>query len=83
MAASNHPLEHKQGVVMIFMQSADCVVSDSRELKEVKEHIRNALRMNGYPDRVMDRLDSPKNQDLVEEEVEEGSMKKMLSILTP
>ena len=37
------------------MHRADNVVSDSRELKEENEHIRNALTTNGYPDCIMSR----------------------------
>ena len=41
--------------------------------------------MNGYPDWIIDRVDSVKLQDWVEEEVEEKlvDMEEKLSMLTP
>ena len=71
---SNRPLEDKQDVVRTLMHMAESVVSDRRELKEEKEHIRNALSMNGYLDWIIDRADSPKPQDQLEEEVEENKL---------
>ena len=47
---SNHPLEHKRGVINTLMNRADIVVSDDQERKEEKEHIRSVLEVNGYPD---------------------------------
>ena len=53
------------------MHRVENVVSDSRELKEEKDHIRNALSMNGYLDWIRERADIPKPQHQVEEEVVE------------
>ena len=60
---SNHPLEHKKGVVRTLMNRADRLVSDETELRREKDHIRKALQVNGYPDwmladdRMSDQLD--------------------------
>ena len=54
---SNHPLEHKIGVVRTLMNRAEAVVSDQEDLREEKQHIRNALRMNGYPKWALDKGD--------------------------
>ena len=50
---SNHPLEHKRGVVNTLMHRADIVVSDDQERKEEKQHITSVLGVNGYPDWVV------------------------------
>ena len=51
---SNHPLEHKRGVVRTLVNRAESIVSKEEELKEEKHHIREALRLNGYPDWIID-----------------------------
>ena len=45
---SNHPLEHKKGVVRTLMNRADRLVSDETELQREKDHTRKALQVNGY-----------------------------------
>ena len=47
---SNHPLEHKKGVVRTLMNRVDRMVSDETELWREKVHIRKALQVNGYLD---------------------------------
>ena len=47
---SNHPLEHKMGVVRTLMHRADSVVTDPEDLAKEKDHLRRALGVNGYPD---------------------------------
>ena len=47
---SNHPLEHKRGVVNTLMNQADIVVGNDQERIEEKEYIRSVLEINGYPD---------------------------------
>ena len=51
---SNHPLEHKRGVVRTLLHRAEMVVSDQEDKEQEKGHIRQALKMNGYPDWVVD-----------------------------
>ena len=46
---SNHPLEHKRGVVNTLMYRADMVVSEPAEREKEKGHIKDALSVNGYP----------------------------------
>ena len=48
--SSNHPVEHKRGVVKTLKHRADTVVSDMEERRQELDHIRGALRVNGYPD---------------------------------
>ena len=52
--ASNHTLEHKQGVMRTLMHKAESIVGDSRTLKDVKEHVRNVLVMNDYAVWILD-----------------------------
>ena len=47
---SNHPLEHKTGVVRTLVNRTESIVSNKQEMKEEKHHITKALRLNGYPD---------------------------------
>ena len=47
---SNHPLEHKRGVVRTLTLRAKSIVSDLGERKKELEHVRKALGYNGYPD---------------------------------
>lgn len=47
---SNHPLEHKLGVVKTLHHRADCVVTDQCDLISEREHINTALKACGYPD---------------------------------
>ena len=46
---SNHPLEHKRGVVRTLMHRVDTIVSDSEDQAKENEHIKEALSFNGYP----------------------------------
>ncbi len=46
----NHPLENKQGVGKTLLHHATMIVSDPMELQKEKDHIKNALHLNGYPD---------------------------------
>ena len=47
---SNHPLEHRKGDVRTLMNRADRLVSEKTELEKEKDHIRKALKVNGYLD---------------------------------
>ncbi|MCG8430833.1 MAG: hypothetical protein MJA29_06655, partial [Candidatus Omnitrophica bacterium] len=46
---SNHPLEHKKGVVRTLTHRAEAIVSDPRDKQAELEHVRTALSYNGYP----------------------------------
>ena len=47
---SNHPLEHKRGVLRTLTHRAESVVSDPQERSKELEHISNVLSVNGYPE---------------------------------
>ena len=47
---SNHPLEHKRGVVRTLTHRAKTVVSDLEERKKELEHVGRALGYNEYPE---------------------------------
>ena len=69
--SSNHPLEHKRGVVKTLVHRADTVVSDLDERKKELDHIRGALRVNGYPDWMLG--ESREEVKEKEQTVEEGA----------
>ena len=47
---SNHPLEHRRGVLRILTHRARSIVSDLGERTKELKHIREALGHNGYPE---------------------------------
>ena len=47
---SNHPLEHKRGVMRTLMNRIDILVSEETELGRGNDHIRKALKVNRYLD---------------------------------
>ena len=49
---SNHPLEHKRGVVRTLLHRAESVVSDEQERQEEQERINKVLGVNGITDRM-------------------------------
>ena len=65
---SNHPLEHKRGVVKTLMYRANNIVSDLGDRIKEREHIRQALKTNGYPEWFLDRVESHEKEE--EEEAE-------------
>ncbi|XP_068704695.1 uncharacterized protein [Montipora foliosa] len=46
---SNHPLEHKRGVVRTLAHRAESIVSDPKDREGKIDHVRTALSYNGYP----------------------------------
>ena len=46
---SNHPQEHKRGVVKTLMHRADSIVSDDCEREAEKTYIKKVLTYNDYP----------------------------------
>ena len=50
---SNHPLEHKRGVVKTLVYRAWTVVSEREDRREELEHLRGARKCNGYPDWIL------------------------------
>ena len=58
---SNHPLEHKRGVVKTSAYRARKVVSERKDRREELEHLRGALKCNGYPDWILWDLKNENN----------------------
>ena len=58
---SNHPLEHKLGVVRTLHHRADCVVTEEADLTSEREHIDNALKACGYPDWSLEKAKTKRN----------------------
>ena len=50
MDQSNHPVEHKRGVVKTLAYRARTVVSEREDRREELEHLRGVLKCNGNPD---------------------------------
>ncbi|XP_074656696.1 uncharacterized protein LOC141909911 [Tubulanus polymorphus] len=53
---SNHPLEHKRGVVKTLLHRADTIVSDDSERQSEKQHIKEVLSWNDYPNWVFNKV---------------------------
>ena len=58
---SNHPLEHKRGVIRTLMNRAECIVTTQEELHKEKAHITKVLKVNGYPNWLLKER-NPKHQ---------------------
>ena len=58
---SNHPLEHKRGVVKTLAYRARTVVSEREDRREELEHLRGALKCTGYPDWILRDLKNENN----------------------
>ena len=50
---SNHPLEHKRGVVKTLAYRAKTVVSEREDRRKELKYLRGALKCNGYPDWIL------------------------------
>ena len=46
---SNHPLEHKRGLVRTLTHRAETIVSDPEDRERELDHVLTALSHNGYP----------------------------------
>ena len=66
---SNHPLEHMRGVVKTLAHRAKTVVSEREDRRKELEHLRGALKCNGYPEWILRDLKEENNSDS-EKEVE-------------
>ena len=65
---SNHPLEHKRGVVKTLAYRAKPVVSEREDRRKELEHLRGVLKCNGYPDWIL--------RELKENNSDEGKVKR-------
>ena len=48
--SSNHPLQHKQSVARTLLHRAEKYITDDEDCMDEINHVRNALRVNGYED---------------------------------
>ena len=46
---SNHPLTHKRSVVKTLFKRTEMITEETEKKKEI-DHVKNALRSNGYPE---------------------------------
>ncbi|XP_072048573.1 uncharacterized protein [Amphiura filiformis] len=65
---SNHPVQHKLGVIQTLYHRADCIVTNPEDKEEEKSHINAALENCGYPNWAFDRAVKP-NKDKDTEKV--------------
>ena len=56
---SSHPLEHKRGLVKTLMHRMDTVLRDERDKVKEKSLVKHALKMNGYPDWLINSIPLP------------------------
>ena len=66
---SNHPLEHKRGVVKTLAYREKTVVSEREDRRKELDHLRGALKCNGYPEWILRDLREENNSES-EKEVE-------------
>ena len=62
---SNHPLQHKRGVVRTLLHRADHVVTEEEDKEKEKEHVRQALAKCGYPRWMLHTEAKPGTEDNV------------------
>jgi hypothetical protein len=58
--SSNHPLEHKFGVINTLFHRADTVISNPQAIVEEKQHVTQALSKCGYPQWAFNKINKPK-----------------------
>nr|XP_054774799.1 uncharacterized protein LOC129282974 [Lytechinus pictus] len=56
--SSNHPLEHKLGVIKTLFHRAEAVITDPVTVSEEKAHVKRALSKCGYPSWVFNKIDN-------------------------
>ena len=60
---SNHPLEHKLGVIQTLFHRAETVITDPKVVDEGKLHVKKAALSNcGYPQWAFDKISQPKKE---------------------
>ncbi|XP_072048444.1 uncharacterized protein [Amphiura filiformis] len=58
--SSNHPIDHKLGVIRTLYHRADTVVTNLQDREDEKTHVNNALVKCGYPKWALDKATEPK-----------------------
>ncbi|KAI8496553.1 hypothetical protein Bbelb_258520 [Branchiostoma belcheri] len=58
--SSNHPLEHKLGVIRTLFHRADTIITNPQDREAEKEHITQALLNCGYPKWAVSKATAPK-----------------------
>ncbi|XP_072022533.1 uncharacterized protein [Amphiura filiformis] len=59
--SSNHPLEHKFGVIQTLFHRAESVITKPQAVVEEKQHITQALTKCGYPEWAFNKINKPKS----------------------
>ncbi|KAK7925859.1 hypothetical protein WMY93_008169 [Mugilogobius chulae] len=67
---SNHPLQHKLGVIRTLQHRAEEVPTSSEGKKKETQHVQKALSACGYPKWALNRAKRPKKQEKRETEKE-------------
>ena len=75
---SNHPLEHKRGVVKTLAHRAKTVVSKREDRRKELDHLRGALKCSGYPEWILRDVKEENNSDSEEEVATSGETLKIL-----
>lgn len=65
---SHHPPQHKAAVVRTLLHRADSLLSDEEHRAAEHQHIKSALKANGYPKRFIQNHSTRKQQKQQEEE---------------
>ena len=75
---SNHPLQHKRGVVRTLTHRARSIVSDLGERNDELKHVRMALGYNGYPDWILAETREEVKEIRREEELTSGAKREKM-----
>ena len=59
---SQHPLNHKLGVIRTLVDRCDAIVSTPEDKASEQAHIQNALKMNGYPKWTFELVEKKRSQ---------------------
>ena len=58
--SSNHPLDHKLGVIRTLFHRADSIITDPQDKNHEREHVKQALTKCGYPQWAINKATSQK-----------------------
>ena len=81
---SNHPIEHKRGVVRTLLHRAEKVVSGVEDRREEEKLIKDALAVNGYPKWILKETNKdPKQKNTLHENTSHLPSKKKYPVILP